>query len=196
MNKVEFTVNKNELRSAIEELCANRGRNVETDFADLLVSLFAVTLSSVGTESELPTTGAHPGAARIPLGVLKRAAQTFRTFKSEDLTVVCTTGHLKIGSMMIRHPDIELGIIPDQGLSVPVDLPVLDTLALGTILTPQQIVSQGLRDRIEQAQKECAAAVEKAASALADFGVDNQQLAVTVDANVAKAASRIRKNLG
>jgi len=62
---VEFAIHLSEMRKAAKRLSVNRGEFKETDCADLLVSSFAATFRSVGTEIEVPVNGKHPGAVRF-----------------------------------------------------------------------------------------------------------------------------------
>jgi hypothetical protein len=95
----------------------------------------------------------------------------------------------------VKHPDIELGRIPDQRLSLPIDLSVLDTLALAQILTARQIVDEGLRGRVEEAWNTRALAVTAALAALQPLGIAEERLQGLVDAHVGEAVIRLRKSL-
>jgi hypothetical protein len=113
-----------------------------------LVSECAATFRAVGTETEVPVGGKHPGTVRIPLSFLERIERVLNTFKGKELNFVCEPGRVKIGTWSAKHPDIELGTLPNQGISIPVDISVLDTLALAQLLTPEQVVQEGLRARV------------------------------------------------
>jgi hypothetical protein len=190
--KVEFVVGKTDLRKALREIEVNRGSYASTDFVDFLVSEVAATLRSVGTETEIPVNGKQPGAARLPLSLLDKLSKVIGSSKQKDVTIVCEAGIVKIGTFSVKHPNIETGIIPDQSMSVPINLSVLDTLALCKVLTPQQIAEQGLRERIEEAQRECSNAIDAAAATLREFGVSAKQLTGLVDDAVGIAASKIQ----
>jgi hypothetical protein len=179
--KLEFTTRTKDLRKAIREIGVNRGDHSDSDSTDILVSEFSATFRSVGTEAEVPVNGVKPGTARVPFVVLERLAKVLGTFKGDDLKIFCEPGCLKVGTFTIKHPDIELGIIPDQQVSVPIDLSLLDTLALGRVLNPQQVIEQGLRERIEEAQKGCSLAIASAVATLRPLGVEEKQIVVIVE---------------
>lgn len=190
--KLELTTRTKDLRRAIREIGVNRGHHSDTDFTDILVSEFSATFRSVGTETEVPVNGIQPGSARVPFTVLARLARVVSTFKGNELKIVCEPGCLKVESFAIKHPDIEIGMIPDQRLSIPIDLSLLDTLALGRILTPQQVVEQGLRERMEEAQRSCSQAIACAASTLQPLEVDEKRITALIEERVAEAAVRMR----
>jgi hypothetical protein len=194
--KFEVTIKTKDLRRAIREIGVNRGRHSETDFTDILVSEFSATFRSVGTETEVPVNGIEPGSARVPFAVLKRLARVVGTFKGNELRIICEPGCLKVERFAIKHPDIELGVIPDQRLSIPIDLSLLDTLALGRVLTPQQIVEQSLRERIEEAQRGCSEAIARAVSALQPLGIDEKQVTALIEEHLTHAAARMRRAIG
>ena len=192
---VEFVVQTADLRQATSQLKANRGKRTETDFVDILVSECAATFRSVGTETEVPVNGKIPGSVRIPLRILDKINSTVKTMKKKELLFHCEPGVIQIGSWSVKHPDIELGRIPDQGLSLPVDISVLDTLALAEILTGDQIVQEAMRARIEEAIGTRTSAIAAALEALQPLGIAEQQLQGLVDAQVKGAAERLRKSL-
>jgi len=190
--KVEFVVGVEDLRNALREIEVNRGSHASTDFVDFLVSEVAATVRSVGTETEIPVNGKHPGSVRLPLSLLDRASKVIGSYRQKDVAIVCDAGIVKVGTFSVRHPNIETGIIRDQGISIPIDLSVLDARALCKLLTPQQIVEQGMRERIEQAQRAYSTAISAAAAALREFEVSEKQIMQIVDQSVADAAGKIK----
>ena len=192
---VEFIVQTADLRQATSQLKANRGKRTETDFVDILVSECAATFRSVGTETEVPVNGKIPGSVRIPLRVLDKINSTVKTMKKKELAFHCEPGAIKIGSWSVKHPDIELGRIPDQRLGLPIDVSVLDTLAFATILSADQIVEEGMRARVEEARDTCTSAVAMALAALQPLGITERQLQGLVDVHVKDAAKTLRRSL-
>jgi hypothetical protein len=69
----------------------------------------------------------------------------------------------------------------------------LDTLAVASMMSPEEIANAGLRDRVESAQKAVSAAVASAVAALKDFNVGGQDITEIVDRRVVEAAQLIRK---
>lgn len=192
---VEFVVQTADLRQATSQLKANRGKRTETDFVDILVSECAATFRSVGTETEVPVNGKIPGSVRIPLRIVDKINSTVKTMKKKELPFHCEPGVIKIGSWSVKHPDIELGRIPDQRLGLPVDVSVLDTLAYAEILSADQIVEEGMRARVEEAIETRTSAVADALAALRPLGIAERQLQALIDAHVKDAAERLRKSL-
>jgi hypothetical protein len=68
-----------------------------------------------------------------------------------------------------------IGIIPDQRIDLPADAGARDTLAMASLLSPEQIVTQGLRERVESAQRTTSEAIASATQALRglEFLADN-----------------------
>ena len=190
---VEFIIRTSDLRQATSQLKANRGKRTETDFVDILVSECAATFRSVGTEIEVPVNGKIPGAVRIPLRIVDKINSTVKTMKKKELPFHCEPGIIKIGSWSVKHPDIELGRIPDQRLGLPIDVSVLDTLALAEILSADQIVEEGMRERMEEAIDTRTSVVAAALAALQTLGITERQLQGLVDAHVKDAVERLRR---
>jgi hypothetical protein len=91
----------------------------------------------------------------------------------------------------LRHPDVAIGIIPDQRIDLPADAGARDTLAMASLLSPEQIVTQGLRERVENAQRTTSEAIASATQALREFGVSRRQLQKMVDANIERTAEKL-----
>jgi len=89
------------------------------------------TFRAVGTSTEIPVNGTSPGAARIPLSALEAIASTAGMFKKKEIKIVIEDGSIKIDTFRHNHPDIRLGILPDQRIDLPVDASLLDTLGVG-----------------------------------------------------------------
>lgn len=192
---VEFVVRAADLRRATNQLNANRGKHNQSDFADILVSECAATFRSVGTEAEVPVEGKHPGPVRLPLRVLDAIKRVMPTMKQKELTLLCEPGVIKIGTWSLKHPDIELGRIPDQRLNLPIDVSVLDTLALADILTADQFVEEGMRPPIQEAFDTRTRVVAAALTALQPLDITERQLQDLVDTHIRDAAGRLRRSL-
>jgi hypothetical protein len=91
----------------------------------------------------------------------------------------------------LSHPDLAIGIIPDQRIDLPADAGARDTLAIASLLSPEQIVAQGLRERVENAQRTTSEAIASAAKTLQEFGISRRQLQKTVDANIKRTAEKL-----
>ena len=192
---VEFIIRTADLRRAMDQLKVNRGKRADSDLVDIVVSENAATFRAVGTETEEPVNGKQPGSVRVPLKTIDAINKVVGTFKKTELTFYCDPGIIKIESWSVKHPDIELGRAPDQRLGLPIDVSVLDTLALSEIFTTGQIVEQGLRMRVQEALEARTSAVANTLTILQPFGVTERQLQGLIEAHVKDAASRLRKSL-
>jgi hypothetical protein len=140
---VGFEIRLSELRKAQKHLLFNRGAFKETDCADLLVSPCVATFRTVGTEFEAPVKGSRLGPARMPLKTLKQLVQAAATFGKPEIKLHFEPGKVQVeNKFIIRHPDVSLGIFPSQKFDLPPDAGLLDTLALASLLLPEQIADQ------------------------------------------------------
>jgi hypothetical protein len=192
---VEFVVQAADLRQATNQLKANRGKYNDSDFVDILVSESVAIFRAVGTESEVPVDGKRPGSVRVPLKIVHKIGEALTTLKTKELAFHCEPGIIKVGTFSLKHPEIELGRIPDQRLDLPIDMSVLDTLALAKILTYRKIDEEGMRARVDEALKTRQFAVADALAALQAIEITEPQLQSLVDAHVKDAAGRLRKSL-
>ena len=190
---VEFTVRPSDLRQATNELKVNRGEQGQNDFVDILVSACVATFRSIGTETEIPVDGKQPGSVRLPLRCIDSIKKVLPSFKKKELTFVWEPGIVRVGAWSLKHPDIELGKLPDQRFQIPVDVSVLDTLALADLLGADRVASEGMRPRVDGAIQVCRRAVLAAAEALQPLGVTEGQLQLLVDEHVRNAAERLKK---
>ncbi|MGA2234257.1 MAG: hypothetical protein ABSG23_02210 [Terriglobales bacterium] len=192
---VEFVIRTADLRQAIGQLKANRGKYSESDFVDILVSESVAIFRAVGTESEAPVNGKIPGPVRVPLSTLGQISEAVTTFKAKELLFHCEPGAIKVGTWSVKNDDIKVGTIPDRRLNLPIDISVLDTLALAKILTRREINEEGMRARVDEALKTRQFAVADALAALQTLEITERQLQSLVDAHVTGAAERLRKFL-
>jgi hypothetical protein len=173
---VEFVIRCIDLRRALAELNANRGEYKESDSVDMLVSECAATFRAIGTETEAPIQGKQPGSVRVPLRIVDAIQRAAPSLKTKNLTFACEPGVIRIGTWSVKHPDIELGVFPDQRLSLPVNISTLEMLALAQILAPEQIVQEGLRERVEDAQNARAKAIAAATENLKCLEITHAQI--------------------
>jgi hypothetical protein len=188
---VEFTVRTSDLGQAISELQANRSEENNDDPVDIVVMESSAILSAIGTEKEIPATSKLTGSARVPLHIMLKIAATAHTYTQSEV-VKCDQGSIMIGRTLINHAQIELRDATPHRLDVPVDLSVLDTLALFQVLDPGTILAEGLQPRVTRALATRYSAVNTAAAALEPLGVTVEQLKRLVDTHVLAAAKRLR----
>ncbi|HVI78911.1 MAG TPA: hypothetical protein VM715_12275 [Candidatus Acidoferrum sp.] len=193
---VEFTVRPSDLRQATRELKVNRGKEGQEDFVDILVSQFVATFRAVGTETEIPVDGKQPGTVRLPLRCVEAIKKILPSFKKKELTFSSEPGVVKIGTWSLKHPDIELGNIPDQRIAIPVDVSVLDTLALARLLGPDRVASEGMRPRVEAAMQASRHAIDAAVEALQPLGIGEDRIQDLVESHIVEASERLRRTLG
>ncbi len=190
---VEFVITTLNLRQATDQLKANRGAYSQSDFVDISVSESAAIFRAVGTESEAPVNGKIPGSVRVPLRTLEKITQAVNTFKKKDLSFHCKPGVIKIGTWSVKSPDIKAGTIPEQRLALPINLSLLDTLALTKVLSPRQIAQEDMQQRVQEATATRARAVEAALAALQPLEITERQLQGFVDAHIKDSAEQLRK---
>lgn len=188
---VEFEIRLSELRKAKKQLLFNRGTFKETDCADLLVSSCVATFRIVGTGFEAPVNGSHPGPARMPLKTLKQLVQAAGTFGKPEIKLHFEPGKVQVEKIIIRHPDVTLGIFPNQKFDLPPDAGVLDTLAMASLLSPEQIADQGLRERVGTAQRYTSEAVSGAVDALRGLGIRRARIQQRVDDRIKGTAGKL-----
>jgi hypothetical protein len=188
---VEFSTRLSELRKAKKRLFFNRQGFEDTDCADLLVSPCIATFRAVGTDFEAPVNASQPGPVRMPVRMLKDIVQIASSYKKPELKLHFEPGMFQVETMKRRHPDIMLGIFPDQKFDLPADAGVLDTLAMVSLLSPRQIVDQGLRERVETAQRYTSVAVSRAEEALRELGIRQGLIQELVDASIKHTAEKL-----
>jgi len=151
--EITFRARVQDLSKAARLIVANRGSAKDTDFVDFLVSECVATLRSVGTSTEIPVQGMAVGTARIPLSAFEKIAGVARSFGKSEAQVTIADGFLKIGSWRYNSEAITVGTIPDQRIDLPVNASAVDTLALAELLSPEQLVQQGLHRRVQEARE-------------------------------------------
>jgi len=67
---------------------------------------------------------------------------------------------------------------------------------MASLLSPEEIADQGLRERVETAQKRVSQAVSFAAGSLQQFEVSHRQIQELVDLNIQRNAESLRRMTG
>jgi hypothetical protein len=124
---------------------------------------------------------------------LVRVVDVARTYKQKESTILIDQGFAKVGKTKTSHPDIVVGVDSSVEMSMPPSASVLDTLAVASMMSPEEIADAGLRDRVESAQKAVSSAVASAVAALKELNVGVQDITEIVDRRVVEAAQLIRK---
>lgn len=192
LKQVEFVIRLSDLREAAKQLLFNRGGFADTDCADLLISPCVATFRAVGTEVEVPVHGMKTGPVRIPLLAIREIVRLAPSYRKTELKLHFEAGSYRLENSFVRtHPDITIGIFPDPTFDFPPDAGPLDTLALASLLSPEQIADQGMRERVETAQKHTTQAISRAVSALRELGVERKCIQELVDGRIANAAEEL-----
>jgi hypothetical protein len=76
-------------------------------------------------------------------------------------------------------------------LDLPADAGVLDTLAIAQLLSPEEIVNQGLCERVEVAQRQASDAVSTAFETLSHFGVPRGRIQELVDDRIKETSEKL-----
>jgi hypothetical protein len=194
--QIEFVVRVRDLRNATHQLTVNRGSGKQIDWVDLLVSECIATLRAVGTSTEIPVNGIHPGTARLPILLFEKVAKIAKTYKARETTVTIWEGLIKIGGWQTRDPDISLGVLPNLAVDLPVNASFLDTLALASVLSPGAAREQGLDRRIAEALQGKEAAIDRATRALEPLSIDRDAITAFVEDQIVKAGERLRNAQG
>ena len=190
---IEFTVRTDDLKRAARQLQMNRGEFKDTDIADLVVSASVLEMKAVGTESSIAANGKQTGSARLPLKVFVRVVDMAKSYHQRESTILVDNGYAKVGRTKASHPDIRVGQDGLQPISIPPNASALDTLAVASMMTPEQIADAGLRERVENAQKRASAAIGTAVAALKEFGITSTELGELVDRHVEQMAKVVQK---
>lgn len=190
---VEFKVRTDDLSRTVRRLGTNRGDFKDSDFAELVVTTYAVDMTAVGTEERLVADGKQTGNARIPLKMLAKLVDTARSYHKRECTILVDNGFASIGRSKISHPDIAVGVGASAAGSIPINASALDTLAVATLMDPEKIADSGLRERVQMAQRLASEAVRAAVDALREFGVSTEDITEVLDRRVAEAATVIKR---
>ena len=150
---VEFTVRTDDLKRATKQLQLDRQEFADSDFADLTVSASMVDLKAIGTATSIAANGNRPERRVFHCGYWFASSDVARTYKQKESTILIDHGFAKVGKTKTSHPDIVVGVDSSVEISMPPSASVLDTLAVASMMSPEEIANAGLRDRVESAQK-------------------------------------------
>ena len=142
----------------------------------------------------MPVEGTHPGAVRLPLRLLPKILEVAKTYRKREIKWHFEQGTMRIEKFSWSYPDITLGTLPDPRVDLPSDAGALQTLAMASLLSPEEIADQGWRERVEIAQREASTAIESASQRLVQFGISRQQIQELVDASIQRTAEPFKNS--
>jgi hypothetical protein len=192
---VEFTIRLSDLQKATKKLSINRRSFKETDSADLLVSECAVTFRAIGTSTEEPVRGISPGTVRLPLRILAKVVGVAKSYNKIELSFRFEQGVVRVEKFSLNHPDITLGILPNPKFELPIDADPMQTLTMASLLSLEQILDQGLRERVETAQRYVSAKTSTAAGILQELGIQPKEVTSLVDQHIRKIANLLQPSI-
>lgn len=176
--EVLFVIRRTDLNRAVREAQTNCRGNADADTVYLLVSEYAITVRTLGMESEYPVDGIRPGTFETPIAPLRRITN-MRTTKKIALHV--QQGAISSGSSTVRHPAIRLSVVPDVRVSVPVDVSEFDLLVIGRLLGQAELERQGLSKRVAKSRERLQRDLATAAALLTKYRVGQPELQSLID---------------
>ena len=182
--EVLFEIRHADLKRALRQVQANARNAPDVKSVNILVSEFAMTVRSLGIESEFPVVGIQPGTFHIPIAVLKQIASMQQTTR---VALSIRDGEVSAASSKVRHPGIHLSRIPDLRISVPVDVSNFDLLVIGRLLSPEELQRQGLAERVSKSREKLGKDIRYAATLLSSYYVTEEDL-VAVDERIQREA--------
>jgi hypothetical protein len=117
------------------------------------------------------------------------------TFKKDEITIICKPGLLKLDTWAIKQAGIVTGKAPKQEPSIPIDLPIIDTLALPRVIGSKQVAEQGLSERVSEAEEIYSRSVTEATRMLEPLGFEEREVRAFVDDRIIRAAVRLKRSL-
>jgi hypothetical protein len=189
---IEFRIRVDQLKRSARQLQINRDAFKDADVVYLIVSPTTLDIQAVGTTDRIVADGKQPGSGRLPLKVFMKMVDMVASQGQRECTVLIDDGSAKVGRQKTSHPDITVSGDLSRPLSIPPNASALDTLAVASMMTMQQIADAGMRERVQFAQRRASAAVAAATEALREFGVTVGNLTEILDRRVAEAAEIIR----
>jgi hypothetical protein len=192
---LEIRLRVDDLRQATKELTANRDQYSDTDLVDLVMSEDVATVRAVGTQAAIRAENDRDGSLRLPLKLLAKIGEALKDLSGHEVRLFCEDGTIKVGARVFRHQGIEVDRAPLTDLGLPVNLSLLDTLALTKIITRKEIDQAGMQSRVDEAEYSRRRAIAAAIEALKELEIDERQLSELVESQVRVAAKRLGKSL-
>jgi len=187
--EILFEIRHADLMRAIRQVQANAKHAPDIKSVDILVSEIAMTVRSVGIESEFPIVGIQPGTFQMPIAVLKQIAAMQKT---TVIALSIRVGEVSAASSTVRHPKISLSRIPNLRISFPVDVSDFDLLVIARLFNPDELQRQGLADRVSKTREKLTKDVRYAATLLSSYHVTKEDLEAVIERIQKEAEPRLR----
>jgi hypothetical protein len=172
-----FTVRLTDFNQAVEYLLAGRSQGeAQLDFVDLNARGSEVELATTSTSSTFPAEIKTTGYARVPIQVFERVSRAARMLRQPSALVTVKPGKIRVATMLVSHPEIEIRLIGARIADLPMGVPLPDVLAFLTHLRPEEIEDSGLLARVLAAQEEASRLIDRAFESLELLGIERAAL--------------------
>lgn len=175
---LEFTVELVELKNALKAFFAGRPRGKETDLecVDIEAAPGEVALVTSGLSTALDAEVTLPGAARLPYSLFEKIFRQPGKLGEKSAIFRIEAGEIRVGAAAFRNPAITLQEAGARTAELPIDAPLVDTLALTLRLGAQEIQRTGLAPKVEAARRQANELIDHAAEILGPLGIDAEFL--------------------
>ena len=171
---IEVSVDLQELAIALKPFFAGRarGKKAALDCVDISAQGKEVEFVSTGVSSSLPAEITSSGHARIPYPFFETLFRDLKKLGEKRIKVHVSEGQIQVGSAVFKHPGISIQPIGARIADLPIDAPLLDTLALSVQFTREELMDSGLWVRVMEAEEKAGEMIEHALECLRPLEVD------------------------
>jgi hypothetical protein len=175
---MEFTLEMSQLRSKLRPFFAARARGKEAELhqVDVKAEINQITLVTTGASVSLPAVVNSIGCARIPYTIFETIFRKLEKLGSDRLTISIRDGKLIAGPVTFNHPGISMQLIGTRIAELPVDAPLVETLAVGQRFSQEELMDSGIWAKVTAAQDKATTLIEKAAEILAPLEISADAL--------------------
>ena len=191
---VEFIVGAKEFKKSVRMILSGRTQHLDTDAADFRAVANLLDLSSVGTETQMDAEVTQAGCARMPLIMLKGLKKAAVTFKQDKLRIQIEDGRVKLQSLSLSHPGIQLLEMGTRVADIPMDASLLDTLAMVKLFSGRDLSDSGLLPRVHEARLAAVAAIDHATTCLSKFEVPRETVQKLFEDHISKRSASLKAN--
>jgi hypothetical protein len=189
---IDFSIDSDDLKQALKPFFAGRawGKDAALEYVDVKAQKDEIEFVSTAIAATIPGEVVSSGCARITFRLFETLFRKPQRLADGRLSIQIREGEIKAGPMIVNSPDVSMLLIGARIADLPLDAPLLETLALTLRLNREELADSGLSDRVAAAQKRTDDILDRAIKLLEPLGITRNDLDQFVSEQIKRRAGK------
>jgi hypothetical protein len=189
---IDFSIDSEELKQALKPFFAGRARGKEAalEYVDVKAQKGEIEFVSTAIAATIPGEVVSSGCARIPFQLFETLFRKPQKLADGHLSIQIREGQIQAGPMTVNNRDVSVLLIGSRIADLPLDAPLLETLALTLRFSDEELADSALSARVEAAQRRTDDIIDRVTKLLQPLGITRAELDRFVTEQIKRRAGK------